>query len=233
MDNTKIDNISVLIAEDEEKLLKSMVEYLQLFFNNVYFAKDGIEALEIYQTKKPDIIVADIHMPRLDGISMIEKIRQKDKKTKIIITTAHSDKEKLMQAIELHLVKYLVKPVQSSQLKEILLSLADELQEKDHLVYLKESFVWNRNSKKLLKNESEVELRLKEQKILELLCSNVNQTISSMDIYNYLYKDQPKRSFSSYAITSHIKRIRHKLPKGSIKSSYGIGYVLVGSTSSS
>ena len=126
MHNNKISDISILIAEDEEKLLHSMVEYLQLFFTYVFAAKDGMHALEIYEKEKPDIIVADIHMPQLDGLSMIEKIRKKDEHTKIIITTAHSDKEKLLQAIELHLVKYLVKPVESSTLKDLLLSLVDE-----------------------------------------------------------------------------------------------------------
>ncbi len=226
MNNTKISDISILIAEDEKKLLHSMVEYMQLFFTHVYAAEDGLSAYDIYQKKKPDIIVADIHMPRLDGLSMIEKIRKKDKETKIIITTAHSDKEKLFQAIELHLVKYLVKPVQSDQLKELLLSLVDELQKKKHYTYLKELFYWDKTKKKLFQNEVEVELKPKEQKILDLLCSKANQTISSIDIYNYLYEDQPERDFSSYSITSLMKRIRQKLPKNTIKSSYGIGYIL-------
>lgn len=226
MDNTKIGDISILIAEDEKKLLHSMVEYLQLFFTHVYTAEDGISAYSIYQKEKPDIIVADIHMPRMDGLSMIEKIRKKDKETKIIITTAHSDKEKLLQAIELHLVKYLVKPVQSDQLKEILLSIVDELRKKDHYTYLKEAFYWDKTKKKLFQNGNEIELKPKEQKVLDLLCSKANQTISSIDIYNYLYEDQPERDFSSNAITSLMKRIRHKLPKGTIKSNYGVGYIL-------
>ena len=76
MNNTKISDISILIAEDEQKLLNSMVEYLELFFEKVYTAQDGMTAYEIYEKQKPDIIIADIHMPRLDGLSMIEKIRK-------------------------------------------------------------------------------------------------------------------------------------------------------------
>jgi DNA-binding response OmpR family regulator len=226
MTSTKIGDISILIAEDEEQLLDSMVEYLELFFENVYTAEDGIAAYEIYKQQKPDIIITDIHMPRLDGLSMIEKIRKKDLKTKIIITTAHSEKEKLMQAIELHLVKYLVKPIQSDKLKELLLSLVDELRQKRDRVYLKESFYWDKTRKKLFHDEDEVELKPKEQKVLELLCSRINQSISAIDIYNYLYEDQPERDFSSDAITSLMKRIRQKLPKETIKSSYGVGYIL-------
>ena len=226
MSSEKISDISILIAEDEQQLLNSMVEYLELFFEHVYTAEDGLSAYEIYEKEKPDIIIADIHMPRLDGLSMIEKIRKKDLKTKIIITTAHSEKEKLMQAIELHLVKYLIKPVQSDKLKELLLSLVVELRQKKNRVYLKESFYWDKTKKRLFRNEDEIALKPKEQKVLELLCSHTNQSISAIDIYNYLYEDQPERDFSSDAITSLMKRIRQKLPKETIKSSYGIGYIL-------
>lgn len=226
MPSKKICDISILIAEDEKKLLNSMVEYLELFFEHVYTAEDGLTAYEIYKKQKPDIIIADIHMPHLDGLSMIEKIRKKDLRTKIIITTAHSEKEKLIQAIELHLVKYLVKPVQSDRLKEILLSLVDELRQKRDRVYLKEAFYWDKTKKRLFHDEDEIELKPKERKVLEFLCSRTNQSISSIDIYNYLYEDQPERDFSSNAITSLMKRIRQKLPKETIKSSYGVGYIL-------
>jgi len=226
MNNTKISDISILIAEDEKELLNSMVEYLELFFENVYRAEDGLTAYEIYKKEKPDIIISDINMPRLDGLSMIEKIRQKDLETKIIITSAHSDKEKLMQAIGLHLIKYLIKPVQSDKLKELLLSLVDELRRKRDRIYLKEAFYWDKTTNKLFHEEDEVSLKPKEQKVLELLCSRVNQSISAIDIYNFLYDDQPERDFSSDAITSLMKRIRQKLPKETIKSSYGVGYIL-------
>ena len=226
MPSKKICDISILIAEDEKKLLNTMVEYLELFFENVYTAEDGLTAYEIYKKQKPDIIIADIHMPHLDGLSMIEKIRKKDLRTKIIITTAHSEKEKLIQAIELHLVKYLIKPVQSDILKEILLSLVDELRQTRDRVYLKEAFYWDKTKKRLFHNKDEIELKPKERKVLELLCSRSNQSISSFDIYNYLYEDQPERDFSSNAITSLMKRIRQKLPRETIKSSYGVGYIL-------
>ena len=226
MSSSKISDISILIAEDEKQLLNSMVEYLELLFENVYTAEDGLSAYEIYKKQKPDVIVTDINMPRLDGLSMIEKIRKKDLQTKIIITTAHSDKEKLMQAIGLHLVKYLIKPIQSDELKELLLSLVDELRQKKNRVYLKESFYWDKTEKRLFHGEDEVSLKPKEQKVLELLCSHTNQSISAIDIYNYLYEDQPERDFSSDAITSLMKRIRQKLPKETIKSSYGVGYIL-------
>jgi len=226
MHNTKISNISVLIAEDEEKLLNSMTEYLQLFFENVYAAKDGLEAYQIYQKQKPNIIIADIHMPHLDGLSMMEKIRINDKQTKMIIITAHSEKEKLMQAIELHLVKYLIKPIHSDTLKNLLLEVVEELHQKSDHIYLKNGFYWDRDKEILFKNKIEIPLKEKEKKTIALFCSKINQTISAIDIYNHIYEDYPQRNFSSYSITSLIKRIRSKLPSGVIENVYGVGYIL-------
>ena len=222
----KIIDISVLVVEDEKQVLEPMVEYLQLFFEDVYTARDGLNAFRIYERKKPDIIISDIHMPHMDGLTMIEKIREKDKKTKIIITTAHSEREKLLQAIKLHLVDYLIKPVQSDLLKEMLLTLVAELRQNADRVDLKEGYTWDSAGKILLHKSEEVALKEKEKKVLDLLCTHANQTVSVFDIYNHLYEDQPDREFSSNSITSLMKRIRPKLPADTISAVYGVGYIL-------
>jgi len=222
----KISDISVLVAEDEKQILEPMVEYLQLFFEDVYMARDGLNAYRIYEKNRPDIIISDIHMPHMDGLTMIEKIRKKDKKTKIIITTAHSEREKLLQAIKLHLVEYLIKPVQSDLLKEMLLSLVDELRHDTDRVELKEGYAWDAARKLLFHDDKEVPLKEKEKKVLDLLCKHANQTVSVFDIYNHLYADQPDKEFSSNAVTSLMKRIRPKLPSNTVATVYGVGYIL-------
>ena len=223
--NSKIDDISILIAEDEEKLLHSMVEYLQLFFTHIYATGDGKSAYALYESEHPDIVIADIHMPQMDGLSLIKKIREKDQRTKIIITSAHSDREKLLQAIEMNLVKYLIKPVQSDILKSLLFTLVDEIRDRDTSIALKEGYRWDKGQKKLFQKNREVELKHRERKVLDLLISKAGQSVSAIDIYNHLYEDQPERDFSPDAVTSLIKRLRQKLPEGTIRSSYGVGYI--------
>jgi len=223
----KIEDISILVAEDEEKLLHTMVEYLQLFFSHVHAAEDGESAYKIYQQEHPDIIIADIHMPYLDGLALIRRIREKDRQTRIIITTAHSDKEKLLEAIELNLVKYLIKPVQSDALKQLLFSLVDEIRNEKSVISLGEQYTWDRKQHKLFFQNSEVTLKPSEQKLLSLFIAKAGETISAIDIFNTIYEDQPERDYSSHAVTSLIKRLRQKLPKGIIKSVYGVGYLFL------
>ncbi len=222
----KIEHISVLIAEDEKELREYFVEYLQIFFTTVYQASCGREALEIYKVKKPDIIVADINMPNLDGLSMIETIREHDKLTKVIIATAHSEKEKLLKAIELHLVRYLIKPINSDTLKELLFSLVEEIESEKSSVLLKEGFVWDKKHQTLQHNGENVHLTKREQRLLNLMLNKPNRSISNEDIYYTVYEDQPDKEFSIHALTSLIKRLRTKLPHNTITSNYGVGYIM-------
>jgi len=222
----KIEHISVLIAEDEKELREYFVEYLQIFFTTVYQASCGREALEIYKVKKPDIIVADINMPNLDGLSMIETIREHDKLTKVIIATAHSEKEKLLKAIELHLVRYLIKPINSDTLKELLFSLVEEIESEKSSVLLKEGFIWDKKHQTLQHNGENVHLTKREQRLLNLMLNKPNRSISNEDIYYTVYEDQPEKEFSIHALTSLIKRLRTKLPNNTISSNYGVGYIM-------
>jgi len=99
-------NLTLLYVEDDEIIRQNAVEYLSNYCQKVFWAKDGQEALLVYKDKKPNIIITDIEMPRLNGLEMAKRIRKKDKKTPIIIATAFTEKEYLLQAVELQLVKF-------------------------------------------------------------------------------------------------------------------------------
>ena len=102
-------NIKILYVEDDEIARENGIEYLENFFEQIYEASDAITALQLYEKYQPDIIITDIQMPKLNGLEFVKRIRQKDKKTQIIVITAFCDKDYLLSAIELGLVKYLVK----------------------------------------------------------------------------------------------------------------------------
>jgi len=216
-------NISILVSEDENELREYLVEYLQLFFKDVYSAHSGEEAYKIYLEKTPDIILSDINMPKLDGLSMVSKIRENDTTTRIIIMSAHSDTEKLLRAVELHLVTYLIKPIKIETLKKVLFDTVDNIKSSSNKIHFDENIYWDKNTNQLYSNSQVIELKDKELMLMKFLCSKINHAFSNEDIFAHLYKKNNKE-YSEYAITSLIKRLRSKLPKQIIQNEYGIGY---------
>ena len=112
----KFKKYTILYVEDDEGVRTINSRFLQRMFNELYLAVDGEEAYELYNKYSPDIILTDINMPRLNGIDLSKRIRENDSSVKIIISTAFSDKKYLLDAIELNLEKYIIKPLYSRNL---------------------------------------------------------------------------------------------------------------------
>ncbi len=110
----------ILFVEDDQVIRENYVAYLKMMFSEVYEAKDGEEAYALYKIKKPDLMIVDINLPKLTGLELLKKIRENDHTTKAIMLTAHTDKSFLLEAIQLKLTQYLVKPVSSKDLNEAL-----------------------------------------------------------------------------------------------------------------
>lgn len=224
MTNDKIKDISILLAEDETELRESTVEYLQLFFSRVYSASCGYQAYKVYQEKRPDIILTDINMPNLDGLSLISKIRETDKDTKIIVMSAHSEQEKLLHAVKLHLETYLIKPIKSDALKKVLFDTVELLRSTSKRTYINDNVYWDNDSSTLWQNDTKIALKNKETLLLTLLFSEPNQNFSAKDIFLYLQSSTGEKEFSNDAVTSLIKRVRSKIPDNVIQTVYGAGY---------
>ncbi len=118
----------LLFIEDEIAIRQNYVAGLKLMFQNVYEASSAESGYNIYQEKKPQILIVDIHLPKMSGLELINTIRKKDINTKIIILTAYSDADYLLQASSLKLVQYLVKPIKRDQLNSALQNAIKELQ---------------------------------------------------------------------------------------------------------
>lgn len=102
--------LTILIVEDEKDAREALKSMVELDFKYVYEAENGCEGLEVYQKYKPDIILTDIQMPCMSGIEMLDEIRKNSADVLAIFISAHSDVATLLQAIDLKINAYIVKP---------------------------------------------------------------------------------------------------------------------------
>ena len=215
-------NIKILYVEDDEIARENGIEYLQNFFEQIYEASDAIKALQLYEKYQPDIIITDIQMPKLNGLEFVKRIRQKDKKTQIIIITAFCDKDYLLKAIELGLVKYLVKPVCEKEFEEALFLCVNSLQNNEsNIIKLDENSYFDIFNKNLVINEEIIKLRTKEILFLELLIKNKNRYVSYEEIENYVWSDSV---MTKDALKTLVKNIKIKISKDLILNLTNSGY---------
>ncbi|MDD4506156.1 MAG: response regulator [Sulfurospirillaceae bacterium] len=111
----------ILFVEDDFTTRLQMTHTLKMLFHKVYCAKDGEEAYNLYEDEQPDIILTDVRMPKKDGIKLTRQIRQIDYQIPIIMLTSFDDKNVLLNAANLAIDGYLIKPIEFMLLVEKLL----------------------------------------------------------------------------------------------------------------
>jgi len=214
--------ISVLYVEDDPIARENGIEYLENFFSIIYEATNAIEALSLYKENKPHIIVTDIEMPKLNGLEFVKKIREQDSTTQIIITTAYSEKEYLFKAIELQLVKYLVKPIREKDFEEALNICIENINKKDsNIVKLSPTLTFDTYNQTLIENNEIVKLRTRELELLTLLVRNKQRYVTYTEIEHNIWYDSV---MTKDALKTLIKNLKNKLPKDLISNLSGTGY---------
>jgi len=217
-------NIKVLYVEDDDIARENGVEYLENYFDTIYEASDAISALKLYEEYSPDIIITDIQMPKLNGLEFIQRIRQKDKKIQVIVISAFCDKEYLFKAIELQLVKYLVKPVKEKEFEEALFQCVESIStDSNNIVKLNENSSFDTYNQTLVIDNEIVKLRTKELHLLTVLSKNKNRFVTYSEIENCVWCDS---AMSKDALKTVMKNLKAKLPKDSILNLSGTGYKL-------
>lgn len=225
------DYYSVLYAEDDINVRKNYVVYLESYFEKIYEASDGREALDIYKDRKPNVLLLDITMEGLDGLELIKIIRKEDKETPIIILSAHSNKEFLLDAVKLNLVDYLIKPINRNEFKNVIESTINKLSEErandvDDRVIITKSCYWDKRTRMFFSKNKIVDLTKNERILFELLLNKKNQVVKPIDISSYVWGDESNENVNDASIRNLVKRLRRKLPVDIIQSIYGSGYLL-------
>lgn len=135
---------SVLLVDDEEDVFQIMIKKLnweEMGFSIAGYARNGVEALEMSQELQPDVVMTDIKMPYMDGLTLCRKLKEQYEKIKVIIFSGFDEFEYAKEAIKIEAEEYILKPINSTELKDVFerirINLDKELDEKQNIDKLK------------------------------------------------------------------------------------------------
>ena len=202
-------NLNLLYVEDDEEIIEDIDFFLKRHFNEIIIAQDGEEAFRYFEEKNPDIIILDINIPKLNGLKLASKIRETNKKIPIIFLTAFSDKENLLQAINLHACSYLIKPFKIDELiNTINKCKRDFFQENlnPHLKILSENFIWNKQKKELSFDNQRISLTKNEIALIDLFVENDFRFFTPEEINEFIFLNNDIKDNSIIQLISRLKR---------------------------
>lgn len=234
--------INVLLVEDEQTLAMIIKDTLEGEDFLIHTAADGEEGLRAFFDLRPDVLVADVMMPRMDGFEMVRRIRQTDKQTPVLFLTARSAINDVVEGFELGANDYLKKPFGMQELIiriKALVGKAFSFAEdtgKGNTLFDIGNYRFNPITQHLTFTgtpasphaNKEVELSHRESEILKRLCENSNLVVNTQNLLLDLWGDDT--FFNSRSLHVFITKLRHKLAEDErirIVNVRGIGYKLI------
>ncbi len=215
---------SILLAEDDENVRESFKKVLLLYVGEVYEASDGEKAFELYKKNHPDILITDVKMPKLNGLELIKKIRDENKTLPIIVTSAYTDQDLLLESIKLSLVEYIVKPIKGSDLTRLLNQCAKILLEQSKtIIKINENSFYDYNNKTFSHDEKKTILTHKEVEFFEILLAHRGNLVTKQSIEDklYIFEEAPPS-----ALKNLVFKLRKKLGTNHIKTIGKLGYMI-------
>ena len=225
--------IDVLLVEDEETLALIIKDTLEGQGFRIRLAKDGEEGLRLFFQEKPDVLVADVMMPRMDGFEMVRRLRKSDSRTPVLFLTARSAVNDVVEGFELGGNDYLKKPFGMQELivriKALLGRACPSMSDKPaaHTFEIGH-YLFNSQTQTLTHTGLTQQLSYRESEILRRLCFNRNQVTDMRQLLLDLWGDDS--FFNQRSLHVFITKLRHKLSKDGrirIVNVRGIGYKLI------
>ena len=139
---------TVLLVDDEEEVFQVIMKKLNwesMGFSIAGYARNGVEALEMAEELQPDVVMTDIKMPYMDGLTLCKKLKELYQKVKVIIFSGFDEFEYAKEAIKIEAEEYILKPINSNELREVFerikVNLDKELDEKRNIDKLREYYM--------------------------------------------------------------------------------------------
>ena len=221
--------MKILVVDDEDLLVKGIRFNLQNDGYEVITGSNGLEAIERAQAEKPDLIILDVMMPEMDGLTACAKIREFSDVPIILLTAKITDMDKLM-GFDQGADDYLTKPFNILELKARIRALLRRAgkQEKDSSQILEiGSISLDLNARNAYRNGVLAELTAKEFDVIEFLMRNANRVYSREALLDTIWAYEYRSDIRTVDV--HIRRLREKLEENPadpqyILTKWGVGY---------
>ena len=218
--------MKILLVDDEKDILEFLSYNLKKSGYNVFTANNGVDALKTARKVKPDLVVLDVMMPKMDGIQVCEEIRS-DKllqDTFVLFLTARSEEYSELAGFGVGADDYVTKPIKP----KLLISRIQAILRRKNLVSTSNEIVIgdiniNMEQRSLLYNDKKINLAKKEFNLLYLLMTIPGKVFTREEIINSIWQDAV---VGDRTIDVHIRKIREKIGSHHIKTIKGVGYKL-------
>lgn len=191
--------INVMIADDHSMIREGLKQLLELEgdFKVIAEACDGVECLNKLETVTPDVLLLDINMPNMNGLEVLQKMKEKRMKIKVLVLTIHSEVEYLLKAVDIGVNGYLLKDSESAELKKAILAVVNG----DN--YIQPSLIPVLNSKMIDRDKDVMKIESLTRRELEVL--------KNLSIGMYNKEIAEKLDISERTVKNHISNIFKKI----------------------
>ena len=212
----------ILVVDDHALFRVGLEGLLEKRGIDVTAVANGEEGLALYEEHKPDIIFTDIAMPKMTGLEMIRAIREKDHEVIVVFLSAYTEKEYLLEAIEVRPIKYFVKPINFDEFDDFFNNhFNDTIRSK---IYLGHNLYFDYDNSQILSKDEAITLTQKEREFLNLLIKYNGNLVSYETIESLIWKD---KFMSSDSLRTLVKKIRKKSYQDLIQNVSNTGYKII------
>ena len=194
--------VKIMITDDHSMIREGLKSLLELDgdIEVIAEAENGEECLQKLLTVKPDVLLLDINMPKMNGLEVLKSLKDAKSKVKVLVLTVHNETEYLMKAVEIGINGYVLKDSESAELKKAIFTIYDGEN------YIQPSLIPALNSKMIEKNEDEIKLesltRRELQVLKELAVGQFNRDIAKeMEISERTVKNHISSIFKKLDVT--------------------------------
>ena len=225
------ETIKILLCEDDENLGMLLREYLQAKGYSTVLCPDGEQGFKEFTKNKYDIAVLDVMMPKKDGFTLAQDIRQANADLPIIFLTAKTLKEDILEGFKIGADDYITKPFSMEELVfrvEAILRRVRGKKTKESTLYHIGKFVFDTQKQLLTIGDQQTKLTTKENELLALLCSHANEILQRDFALKTIWIDD--NYFNSRSMDVYITKLRKHLKDDDqieIINIHGKGYKLI------